>query len=144
MFNRGEPIVDVELWAKFFELWVVELLPYDNGLGQFKLVDNRLLDEVSDLLVSNWCKWFSFDPFRKVVDHNNKEFSLSGCLQKKIEDIDSPLCKRRRCKDRCELYCRLALNIGISLALIASPNKFNGILLQDRPIVSLSEYFVCQ
>ena len=91
-------IPDFQLFIEFFEGCIVELLSivWDEHLRNSKIADGNLLDEVSDILLSDIYQWLCFHPFSEIIDSHHQELHLPRPHRKWINNVKSPLGERPR------------------------------------------------
>ena len=101
MSYRNQSVGDAKFITKFYELWVVKLVPivHNNSPRQIKLINNRLSYKIMDFNLDDGHQCFHFHPFGEVVDYDEQKFLLQDSDRKGFEDVHPPLGERPRCGD---------------------------------------------
>ena len=140
MPDRGQSVRDTKPRTEVSEVLVVELssVVSNDGVWQSEHEDDRLLNEVFHLLLSDLCQRFGFHLLSEVVDRDDYELSLTGRRGERSEYANSPLSKGPRGDDGSQLAGGSVLYVGVPLAWFAPPNQLSRVLLHGGPVVTLS------
>ena len=90
------------------------------------------------------CQWFSFNPLGEVIRANQQSSIIPYCLREMPYDIQAPLSKRPRARQRIENTPWLMNIRSKSLTLVTLLHVLLCFLLYIQPPISLSEGFVRQ
>lgn len=84
MFDRCEPVLDVQFGIEFFEHLVVKLfvIVSDDSMKKSKPTNDRLLEEYLNFALYDICQEFCLHLFDEVVDSDEQIFSLARCWKK--------------------------------------------------------------
>ena len=106
------------------------------------MANNVLLDETSDVLLSDLCQWLYFNPFSKIINPYHQELHLPHPHGKMTKDVKSPLGKWPRSHHWSEVFWWSSRYIDVALTLITHFDISFGICLHGRSRVSYADYLV--
>jgi len=102
------------------------------------------LDEFNGLARCQGCDRLYLDPFREFVDSHEDMSVPALCFFEGADHVQPPACEGPRHRDYLEFLSREVCLLGEELALLASADQIDCILLRGWPIESSSESFADQ
>ena len=138
--------LNLEICTKFPIFSVVELFAVvkDDGLRDAKSADNRLPDKLGGVPLGDCGEGFCLDPLGEVINGNNCELGLASTSGKWTNQVDPPFGERVRAAEGDQLSGGSMGDVGEALTLVAFEHKISSILVEGRPEVACTEYFVCE
>nr|GEV94900.1 hypothetical protein [Tanacetum cinerariifolium] len=96
MFDRSKVLADAWFLAPIFEWIIPELFSIirDNFSRESKSTDNVVPYKFFDLIASDGCYWFCFNPLCEVVNGYYQEFDFSRSFQKRSGYVNSLFIER--------------------------------------------------
>ena len=90
----------------------------DEGARDSKPSDNIFPNKSLGIHVSDFCQWFSFNPFGEVICADQQISLVPCCLRERAYNVQAPLSKWPRSGQRIKGTSRLVNAWGKSLALV--------------------------
>ena len=122
----------------------LKLVVQDEHVRNPKPSDNIFPHKSLSIHISDVRQGLSFSPFGKVINVNQKSFTVSCCFREKSHNVEAPLSESPRTRESIKSAPRLMNVWGKPLALVTLLHIFLCSLLHNWPPISLSKGHVRQ